>query len=493
MEGQFEYGKIILNYRLFPATLKGEARLPLFLWVAGDKEVMEQQMIDCLKVMCKEKEMHFMILSYKKENSFEEKEVIKAIQKLIFQIRAERKMDLCKTYIAGLSVGAYGVWQLVSAYPRLFAAAVPISGYGDPYRIRQAKEVPIWAFWKKNDIPVSPYDCVFREKQNLLAGSALLIQSLRNAGGDIKGTELKETQLNWKTLVNEIGNWVVRQNRRNSFRVERLRQGVYKIDDYFMASCYLIEGQEEALLIDTGMGEGDFEALIKGLTEKPVSLAITHPHFDHMYHAHLFDKIYIHAKAACCYEKIYDEMKSMDISAFDNLWGVKCPERGNSHVISLHDGDTIRLGDDCVIKAVWLPGHTPYDCVFIDEKHEGVFTGDAIGSGYTVGVPMQRSTVRKSITAYKASLEHFLNVYGKSVCEYSFWGGHFIQENGCDDTIQEDWLNGQSSFFTPLSLQVAIDMKELCDEILQGRGVNEGKGNEYSWSFKSARIGGSFT
>ena len=71
-------------------------------------------------------------------------------------------------------------------------------------------------------------------------------------------------------------------------------------------------------------------------------------------------------------------------------------------------------------------------------------------------------------------------------------GGHFIQENSCDDTMQEDWINGQSVMFRPLSLQVILDMRKLCDEILEGKFPVDEKEQDYSWSWGEARLSGTY-
>ena len=54
--------------------------------------------------------------------------------------------------------------------------------------------------------------------------------------------------------------WLLAQDRRTQYMVTWLMPGVWRMDDFFSASCYLVEGKEKALLIDTGMGEGDLPA-----------------------------------------------------------------------------------------------------------------------------------------------------------------------------------------------------------------------------------------
>lgn len=498
MKEYFGYEKIVLEYEVFPKEAEGEGRLPLLVWLPGEEGLEDEnrKAFSFWKGECERENIHFLALEWNASFPFERLDVCKAVQLLIFQIRKKWHMDMRRTYLAGYSKGAAGVWQLLAGYPRLFAAAVAISGYGDPYRVRNAREVPVWAFHAADDEQILPSGEICEGKGNLMTGSARLIQGLRNVGA---ADTVRYTQpasgghrIAGAVLNSEVTQWLCRQDRKNVFRVERVCSGVWRIDDYFMSSCYLIEGRKKALLIDTGLGEGDFGKLIKELTNRPVSLAITHPHPDHMYHSHLFEEIYIHHKAAKNFDGIYEQMRQMNISVFDSLCNVTIPPIGRGSVHGLTDGETIALDDECRITAAFLPGHTEYDCVFVDDRHRLVFTGDAIGSGYTVGVPMSESNMKETLTAYENSLKTFRDKYGERIREYGFLGGHFIQENGCDDTIQEDYLNGQSRFFVPLSLEVVDDMRVLCTRIIDGKCQNEKSGGEYSWSYKSARISGDF-
>ncbi len=496
MEGYFEHAKKTLRYDLLPVENQ-EKRHPLLVWLPGEEgnEAENEKTESYLKGECERRKLHLLLLKSDKIIPFREPDMCKLIQLLIFRVRKEWRMDVNRTYLMGYAEGAAGVWQLLAGYPRMFATGVAAAGYGDPYRVRNAREVPIWAFHAADDREV-PSTGPIPGKESVMAGSGWLIQALRNAGAgeNVRYTELSGGghRIMSQVLADGLMDWMCTQNRKKVFRVDLIRPHVWKIDDYFMASCYLIEGKEKALQIDTGMGEGDFGGLIERLTSRPVSLAVTHPHIDHMYHSGLFKEIYIHEKAAGNFRELYEEMRNMDTSMFDSLSDVACPGPGEGTVKGLSDGEAIRLDDVCEITAVFLPGHTEYDCVFVDDVHKCIFTGDAVGSGYTVGIPMAENEIKESLGAYRGGLERFLEKYGKRVRDYSFLGGHFIQENSCDDTMQEDYLNGRSQFFVPLSLQVFQDMKMLCDGIIEGKCRNEKKGGEYSWAFGSARISGSF-
>lgn len=496
MEIRYEYDDITLCSSLFPTGIDDTSgkRYPLLVWMGREEDECEKHNFNNIKKICEEKNFHLLCLNYEVGHLSTSGKVCKAIQKFLFQIRSEWKMDVCRTYIAGFREGAYWTWKMVSAYPRLFAAAFCVHGYGDPYKVRHAKEVPIWAVHFSHDQKLSPLERKLQKEGNILAGSQLMVQSLRNVGGQPRYTLLpgEGKEALSEELLSQAVEWMQMQDRRNIFRVERIVSGVWRIDDYFMASCYLIEGPDRALLIDTGMGTGDFNGLIRSLTSKPITLAITHPHVDHMFHASLFSEVYLYKDAIPNYNMFYKQMETEDYSRFENLYGVKIPKRGQEKIFPLEDGQDISLGDGCQITAVWLPGHTSYDCVFIDDLHQCVFTGDAVGSGDTVGIPTSRESIRETIRKYRNSLDHFLRQQERRIQEYAFLGGHFIQENSCDDTMQEDWINGQSAMFRPLSLQVVLDMRTLCDKILEGKFLINEKEKNYSFSWGEARLSGTF-
>ena len=53
--------------------------------------------------------------------------------------------------------------------------------------------------------------------------------------------------------------------------------------------------------------------------------------------------------------------------------------------------------------------------------------------------------------------------------DYAWLGGHGIQENGCDERRQQEYLAGKSQYFNPIRQQVVLDMVRLCDDLLSGK------------------------
>ncbi|MCB1095624.1 MAG: prolyl oligopeptidase family serine peptidase [Verrucomicrobiae bacterium] len=124
------------------------------------------------------------------------------LKQLLDEVLASQNVDRSRIYVTGLSMGGYGTWHLMTSYPNLFAAGVPICGGGDPnrYKTRGAPDwipvtfdesrlsllrtVPVWAFHGAQDkaVPIA-------ESQRLVTrlkaiGSPVRFTVYPNAGHD---------------------------------------------------------------------------------------------------------------------------------------------------------------------------------------------------------------------------------------------------------------------------------------------------------------------
>ena len=68
----------------------------------------------------------------------------------------------------------------------------------------------------------------------------------------------------------------------NEFRTTLIATGLHMIEDALGNHAYLVMGESHALLVDTCAGFGDLRSCVEGLTDLPVTVAITHGHEDHM-------------------------------------------------------------------------------------------------------------------------------------------------------------------------------------------------------------------
>ncbi len=65
---------------------------------------------------------------------------------ILKQVISEYPVDPTRIYITGLSLGGFGTFTYMDEFPNLWAAAVPLSGGGDPSTASVIKDIPTWAF-----------------------------------------------------------------------------------------------------------------------------------------------------------------------------------------------------------------------------------------------------------------------------------------------------------------------------------------------------------
>jgi len=51
---------------------------------------------------------------------------------LLAALEMQYHIDTNRIYVTGLSLGGFGAWDQITQNPSLYAAAVPLSGGGDP-------------------------------------------------------------------------------------------------------------------------------------------------------------------------------------------------------------------------------------------------------------------------------------------------------------------------------------------------------------------------
>jgi predicted peptidase len=91
---------------------------------------------------------------------------------LIEKISMENKIDPSRIYVTGVSMGGFGVWDLLARYPNRFAAAIPICGGADTRIASTIHHIPHWIFHGAKDKLVHPNQ------------SRRMVKALQNAGGN---------------------------------------------------------------------------------------------------------------------------------------------------------------------------------------------------------------------------------------------------------------------------------------------------------------------
>lgn len=168
-----------------------------------------------------------------------------------------------------------------------------------------------------------------------------------------------------------------------TFTHEQVSEHIIKITEPGVY-CYLVIGDEKALLIDTGWGIGDLRGYVENILQgKPYSVAVSHCHVDHVNGAGLFDEVYMSEKDRHMYDAEYDlDHRKHDLKLFAKnfpemneivMADFNCKK--TSPFLPLNDGDVFDLGD-VHVRAVGVPGHTAGMTMFLIEEDRVMFYGD---------------------------------------------------------------------------------------------------------------------
>ena len=184
-----------------------------------------------------------------------------------------------------------------------------------------------------------------------------------------------------------------------AFPVREIAPGTYEIDEFDCASVFLIVGAERALLIDTGSGIGDLGGKLAELTDRPITLVMTHGHGDHAGGLGWFAEYRMHPADWGLYDGMLTVESRRGYASFiakrsgltypyDPIADIRpWPADAHPRSLPLADGEVFDLGGR-VVSAHHCPGHTPGSMVFLDEANSILLIGDACNCNMLLaGVP----------------------------------------------------------------------------------------------------------
>jgi glyoxylase-like metal-dependent hydrolase (beta-lactamase superfamily II) len=172
------------------------------------------------------------------------------------------------------------------------------------------------------------------------------------------------------------------------FRVWEDRPGIWVIEEPLhseVVKSYLVIGNDRAALIDTGMGVGDLNALVRSITDLPIVVLQSHAHNDHIGSAWQFDAVCVHPAEAEALAKgmsadrlanwFSPHEMSGPLPASFNPVGYSIP--GTSATALINDGDTIDLGG-FMLEVIHAPGHSAGGLVFLDRANRNLYSADVV-------------------------------------------------------------------------------------------------------------------
>lgn len=162
--------------------------------------------------------------------------------------------------------------------------------------------------------------------------------------------------------------------------------------------CYLIKGRDKDLLIDTGMGIVPIKSVLEKVrnSSKPLVVANTHWHFDHVGGNKYFDKILVPKNI----EEVAGLLKGWspeDLAKYGFAAGFRQSDGTDNTPVNfdakkfsiapcrnidpvLKNGFKIDLGERDIF-VIETPGHTPGGVCFYDKSNGLLFTGDTLYEG----------------------------------------------------------------------------------------------------------------
>lgn len=174
------------------------------------------------------------------------------------------------------------------------------------------------------------------------------------------------------------------------FQIQMLDAATYVISEprhYEETNCYLLLGEQCALLIDSGLGIADIRRITDQLTALPITVIATHVHWDHIgCHGSYFDvlvheqeKLWLNGEfplpLAVVKQQLIKESCSFPEKFHLDTYTVW---QGNAGIV--RDGDILDLGERH-IKVLHTPGHSPGHMCFLDVEREWLYSGDLIYKG----------------------------------------------------------------------------------------------------------------
>ncbi len=216
------------------------------------------------------------------------------------------------------------------------------------------------------------------------------------------------------------------------FSVEDLGHGTFAIGEpryYQMNYSYLIIGGARAVLFDSGSGTHDMSAVVKRLTQLPVTVIVSHLHYDHLGGIRAFAHIAMidlpetraDAKGSVFHPTRYQFMGMIDHL---DAPSVRVEEW-------LVPGSTIDLGGRS-LEVLSTPGHTPSSAALLDARNRRLFIGDFI-----YPTMLYAFLPGASLSAYQQTARTLMKVLPTDT---ELWTAHCCRRNA---GIAAPWLTMQ--------------------------------------------------
>ena len=175
------------------------------------------------------------------------------------------------------------------------------------------------------------------------------------------------------------------------FSIARLDRDTYVIREpqhWEETNCFLLCGETQALLIDTGLGVADLKGVVEGLTQLPVQVVLTHAHWDHIGGLRQFDSVAVHeAESEWLSGRFPLPLTAVKQELLRGACGFPPAFDPDAYALYqggaqrlLREGDRLELGGRSLL-VLHTPGHSPGHCCFYEPARKALFSGDLLYRG----------------------------------------------------------------------------------------------------------------
>lgn len=138
------------------------------------------------------------------------------------------------------------------------------------------------------------------------------------------------------------------------YKVTQFNENTWIIEEGFVR-FFLLTGNSQALLIDSGMQVCKAKETAESITKLPLKIINSHGDRDHIGSNVQFETICMHQDETGHYKE----------------------NGGSGKIETVKDGDEINLGDR-PLEIIHIPGHTPGSIAVLDKKAKLLFGGDTV-------------------------------------------------------------------------------------------------------------------
>jgi glyoxylase-like metal-dependent hydrolase (beta-lactamase superfamily II) len=196
------------------------------------------------------------------------------------------------------------------------------------------------------------------------------------------------------------------------YDIDRLSDHSYRLTEGGVFGTFLIVGDERALQVDAGGGFGDLRGAVDGLVEVPVSLLLTHSHWDHMGAAHQFESVRVHDRERTADGRVTTDVVTdefgygpADFIADWKAAGESFPDGFDAETFEIppaagveaaEPGETVDLGGR-ELELVGVPGHSPGQLAVLDRADGVLYGADLLHRDHDLYIHFEGCDIHKYV------------------------------------------------------------------------------------------------